>query len=323
MALEIELTQLYSTAIVPFMKRTVTQGYFDSPTGSRLFYIFAPHTDAHACIIISSGRGESALKYAELIYDLHQQGYAVFAHDHAGQGLSERLVKNSMIGYVDRFSRYAEDFHAVYQQILYPVLTAHNQQTLDQYLLCHSMGSAIATEWLASYPNEIQKAIFCGPMFSIQAPIAPWIARCLMYMSVTLDKWRKRPASYFLGQQDYLEIEFDKNRLTSSQVRYQLFRDLYQQQQELQVGGVSTQWLIQALAAIEKLPEQLSKIKIPILALLAAQDTVVDSSGAEKLLNQCDNTQVQWIAGAKHELLIEADSIRNQCLSTIISFLQE
>ncbi|WP_438876507.1 alpha/beta fold hydrolase, partial [Bacillus cereus group sp. Bce039] len=60
-------------------------------------------------IIIVNGRIESACKYQELFYDLFHQGYDIYSFDHRGQGLSERLIADPQMGYVEQFDDYVRD----------------------------------------------------------------------------------------------------------------------------------------------------------------------------------------------------------------------
>ncbi len=54
----------------------------------KIKYRIFERADEKAAIVISSGRTECMFKYEETIYDLYEEGYSVYIHDHRGQGFS-------------------------------------------------------------------------------------------------------------------------------------------------------------------------------------------------------------------------------------------
>jgi len=74
--------------------QNVHQSEFQSSDGVKIAFCQVLQADAKQAVVISNGRVESYLKYQELIFDLYQQGYSVFALDHRGQGLSDRITDN-------------------------------------------------------------------------------------------------------------------------------------------------------------------------------------------------------------------------------------
>ena len=83
--------------------------FFSGVDQIRINYATFIHHEIKASIVLVTGRTESYLKYQELAFDLHQQGYNIFIIDHRGQGLSERLLKDNQKGYVKNFDDYAHD----------------------------------------------------------------------------------------------------------------------------------------------------------------------------------------------------------------------
>jgi lysophospholipase len=100
---ETELPEKFDTYIKPWFEHNMASGFWMLSDGTSLHYRYAHHNEAKSIIVISSGRVECAAKYAELIYDLHQNGHSVFIHDHRGQGLSTRLKENPQLGYINDF----------------------------------------------------------------------------------------------------------------------------------------------------------------------------------------------------------------------------
>ena len=171
-------------------------------SGANLAFAYVIPEQVKYTIVVSSGRIECLLKYKELIWEFYNNNIAVFILDHRGQGLSERTLKNAHIGHIKDFSQYSTDFNRF------------NLQVVDKYskgkkiLLAHSMGSAIAHNYLNEYKHSFEKAIFCAPMFGINTGNIPlWLAK---FLAVSLHKlgFGER---YAPGQSNYQAKDFNDN----------------------------------------------------------------------------------------------------------------
>jgi len=333
---EAELAEKFDSVIKPWFENKMTSGFWILTDGTSLHYRYAHHKQAKSIIVISSGRVECAAKYAELIYDLHQNGHSVFIHDHRGQGLSTRLKENPHMGYINDFNQYVLDFNNVIEDVLFPILqdkyvtveqnSVNNdgimlQQTYPPlHLLCHSMGSAIGALLVIAQPKLFSKAVFCSPMFGITPPLPPWIATMLVRLGVMYNKVIGRKASYFFGHGDYSAAAFYKNRLMSSKVRYDIFRKTYAQQPELQLGGATYEWLYASLVAMQEIRQHASKIDLPCLILYSGADTVVANEDIEQVINEIQHCESTLIPEALHELFFEKDKYRVPALSKILAY---
>ncbi|MGL5360263.1 MAG: alpha/beta fold hydrolase [Shewanella sp.] len=291
--------------------RTVVQGRLTAADGISLAYMVAHHPKARASIVLSSGRVESYLKYQELAFDLHQQGYSVFAIDHRGQGLSDRMTANPHQGYVRRFGDYVDDFALFIEQV---VLT---QAQGRLYLLGHSMGGAIGTLYLQQFPGVFRAAAFSAPMYGIKLPMPKGFIR---WLANKLDRSRHGAANYVLGGQDYCAVSFKDNELTHSETRYQAYRALYAEQPVLQLGSPTNHWLIEALDAADACVLATSEIDTPILILQAGDDGIVDNAAQWRAMSS--RCQIRVIEGASHELFIEKDAYREQALNFALDWFE-
>ncbi|MDP5214375.1 alpha/beta fold hydrolase [Pseudoalteromonas tunicata] len=274
-----------------------------------LHYAYVIPAQAIQAVVISSGRIESLLKYQELIWELAQNNYAVFIIDHRGQGLSSRDLVNPHKGYIADFKNYTDDFSLFNQQIVDSLW--HGKK----YLLAHSMGSAIATLYLDHYPHRFSKVALCGPMFGIDLGKAPaWLAKGLTQTFNRLGAGKR----YFIDQGDYLAKPFSENELTTSALRYQLFRQTYQANPVVQLGGVTVAWLNAAFIAMEKLSK--INLTLPTLVLQAGADSIVDNSAQNAWLSHNKHAQLKCFEQAKHELLSEQDKIRTPVMTAIYEF---
>ena len=290
----------------------VTQGSLIGKDNIKLAWCSINQPNSDKAIVICSGRVETYLKYQELIYDLYQQGYSVYAVDHRGQGLSGRLTQNPNKGYVNKFDDYVDDFSFFIDSIVKPL----NHKNL--FLFAHSMGGAIATLYLERCPHTFKAAVLSSPMYGIRLPVSKTIISSLARL---LDSSvRGHEPNYVLGGKDYELVSFEENELTNSKERYQICCELYQSNTDIQLGAPTNHWLTESLNAAERAILAAKSSKTPILLFQAERDRIVDNRGQNKALSESCKKLV--IPGAKHEIFIETDMRRNMALNAMLNFFK-
>ena len=322
-ALNASFTEQQLVQAQPELQKFWQQGLhqsFLSFDQTQICYSSFRHPAPRAEIVLSPGRIEAAQKYQEFCFDLYQAGFSVHLIDHRGQGLSDRLNADRYLGDVADFQHYVQDFAIWLEQHIRP------QQQAPLLGIAHSMGSAILCRYLQQHPqHSFSGAVYCSPMFGIQSkPLPKTVATILVSLITTLNNLCGRQSSYFPGQKPYQDKAFAGNHLTHSPVRYQLFRQLYQAQPQLQLGGVSCRWLQQSLLAIKAL-QQGATLTLPQLILQATEDPVVDNQ-MQQLYQQKHSEQGQpcelvQIQGALHEIIFETDPLRNQLFAALNRFV--
>ncbi|AAZ25471.1 alpha/beta fold hydrolase [Colwellia psychrerythraea] len=277
-------------------------------------------------IVIVPGRCESYLKYQELSFDLYQQGYNIFIIDHRGQGLSGRMLLNVNKGYVTKFQDYVDDLRYFIENIVTP------KSSEKPYLLAHSMGGTIATRFMQDSPNAIKAAVISSPMLGFYSGLLPKsIAKILVAIKLKFNNIISNTPWYFLGQKDYSPVNFTDNKLTHSIPRYQYFVDLYKKNKIIQLGGVTTHWLAQSIAAQKELFSKIVQLKTPILLLQASGDTVVCQQAQDDFCQQlhtlqpqsCPNGVPSNIDNAFHELFFETDDLRNKAITQSLAWFEQ
>lgn len=326
---ESQLTNRYVNEIANFWQKG-NFSHFSGANNVRINYAtFINNNGAMPakCLVISSGRSESYLKYKELSYDLFNHGYSVFLIDHRGQGLSQHLLADSHKGHVDKFQYYVDDLNSFIENVVTP-----HCQGIKPYILAHSMGGAIAARYLQDFPDKIQAAVLSSPMFGFNSGSIPnVIAELVLKASSQLNQWFDETPWYFLGHKGFTHHTFSDNILMHSPSRYQLFNQLYINTPEIQLGGVTVQWLTESQAALEKLFNNVDKITTPTLVLQAGQDQIIDNQAQDDFCHQlqqlqpnsCPNGQPLIIADAYHELFFESDVYREQALAAAIQWFEQ
>lgn len=317
---ESELSKLGLAGLNAQWQQQAVSGQFYSHDALNLPFAKLVNPQHQRSIMIVNGRTETYLKYQELALDLFSNGFNVYLYDHRGQGLAPRLVANPDIGYVADFSDYVQDLEQFVQQVVLP------DAPDNVFLLAHSMGGTISALWLSHTQVRLQAAVLSSPMIGIYLkPLPHWLVNGLLSVLDKTCHWLDRSACYAPGQSDYQALPFNENDLTHSEVRYQLFLELYQQQPKVQLGGASGQWLTQALLAGKQAIAQAPRITTPLLVLQAGNDVVVDNEEQDtfcQALGNCDGGQPKVIQGAAHELFIEQDALRRRALETALTFFE-
>ena len=276
---------------------------------------------ASQAFVISPGRMELAIKYAELAFELVQAGYSVYILDHRGQGLSQRELANPHKGYINDFSQYQQDLAYFVEQIVLP------DQHSRHIALGHSMGCAILAGYLQNYPHPFSASVLASPMFGIYTGLVPYrLAQSLALAFGQVNRLLSKDIWYFPGQGDYHEKPFSHNPLSHCQNRYQWLMQLYQQYPKAQLGGVTTRWISAAISAMHQIQQKASQWSLPVLLLQAGADKVVSNHAQNLWFQQLDASLLHsrvYIAQAKHEIFMETDSVRQQAISAIDQFLRQ
>lgn len=330
---ESQLTARLSAQIKQFWQ----QGQFSSfQSIDKIRINYAAFTDNKfsQCIVVVTGRSESYLKYQELAFDLHLQGFNIFIIDHRGQGLSQRLLKDAHKGYVKKFDDYAHDLHQfinekVMQNCITDVLEIQQHKP---HLLAHSMGGTIAVRMMQLYPQAVQSAVLTSPMIAVNNGNIPnWLAKAIIYTGDKLDGFFSDEANYFIGQKGFSETPFAENELSQSVVRYQHFIELYQNNKKIQLGGVTTHWLEESIKANKNIFENLDKLATPILLMQSSRDTIVSNEAQNDFCwqlhqlnsNSCLQGKPVVIEGALHELMFEQDKYRTPALNQALAWFSK
>ncbi|MAC73873.1 MAG: lysophospholipase, partial [Marinovum sp.] len=119
-----------------------------------------PAKAGRGTIFLCPGRTEYIEKYGMAARKLVQNGYGVLAIDWRGQGLSERLHKDTLLGHVREFAEYQVDLETVMRW------AAQGNAPKPWYILGHSMGGCIGLRALYKN-NRFLAAAFTGPMWGI------------------------------------------------------------------------------------------------------------------------------------------------------------
>jgi lysophospholipase len=200
----------------------------------------------------------------------------------------------------------------------------------NYFLIGHSMGGAIASLYLEENSKPFQAAAMTSPMHEIQSlggQEPNFLCSAAGLFARIADE------NYVVGGHGYRPAPYDRNDYTNSPVRYQRLLDQYERVPAVQLGSPTHGWASRACEASATARSEADKIAIPVRLFQAERDGIVHPDGHREF---CENYRKAVAAGcdgkgggpivmqgAKHELLIETDVIRNEVVAEMLSFFEK
>jgi lysophospholipase len=270
---------------------------------------------ARGTLLFLNGRADFLGKYAEALWRWRGRGWAVCAPDWRGQGLSGRLGRTPLHGHVATFDPWLDDLSLVVAR-----LAAWPQPLVA---VGHSMGGHLLLRGLARGLPSVARAALAAPMCGIAAPVPRELVAALARAAVGVGFERR----FAPGQRMKLDATAETRRaaaLTSCPRRQADERWWLDRHPERALGGVTWGWLDAAFDSIRRLgrPGAIEGVRQPVLALLAADERVVDNDAATRMLARLPNGRHVRVEG-RHELLREADRPREAVMRTLDRFLED
>ena len=266
-------------------------------------------------ICILQGRAEFIEKYYEVIGELLERGFAVAAFDWRGQGLSGRQVRNARKGHVRRFADFRRDIEAIRDQVLVPFMPA------PHFALAHSMGGAIALG--AAYESWLpfRRLVTTTPMIAIA--MVPY-ARATAFLMRIL-RWLGFGKAFVPGggATSITTKPFKGNRLTGDPVRYARNAHAAQAIGDGAIGAPTVSWLDSSYRFMKRFTDAryAPKIRLPTLVIAAGADPVCATPATERFAARLKAGHAIVIPGARHEILMETDDIREQFWAAFDAFI--
>jgi lysophospholipase len=281
----------------------------------RVAYWQAETDQPKGTVCVLHGRAEFIEKYFETVSDLLKRGFAVVTFDWRGQGLSGRQVKNPRKGHVRRFADYRHDIEAVRDQILMPLMPE------PHFALAHSMGGAIALN--AAYESWLpfRRLVTMTPMIGLsllkRAAGAAVLARTLRFLGL---------GKMFVpggGETSISTMPFKGNRLTTDPVRYARNADAATAIGPGAIGAPTVAWIDSALRFMKcfTTPNYALKIRLPTLVVAAGDDPICSTPATERFAARLKAGHAIVLPGARHEILMERDDIRDQFWAAFDAFI--
>lgn len=297
------------------------EGKFRAKDGAVIRYAWWRSEGAQqfGTVVYFNGRTEFIEKNLETIQDLRARGFDVWTLDWRGQGLSQRALNNRHKGHIEDYSQYLGDLKLFFRDYVDPKARGR------LILLAHSMGGHIALRLLHDAPDRFERAVLSAPLVDLYGDNL--IVRSIVKLLSWFGAWPALARAYIPGTGDYGREarRFENNKLTSDKERFDHMHDQIDAKPDLALGGPTPAWLRATRRSIAILnePAYAQAIRTPVLLVSASGDRVVSNKAQKALRAKMPNCRLKTIEGARHEILIERDELRDQFWQLFDDFVQE
>jgi lysophospholipase len=265
-------------------------------------------------VCLFQGRGEFIEKYFEMVRDLTGRGFDVAALDWRGQGGSQRLVRGRG-GHVGSFAAFQRDLDIFMEWLVRPDCRP------PHFALAHSTGGAIVLEAARRRTTWWDRIVLSAPLVALPGFGGHSAARGLGGVLCLIGLGRM-PAGRGTGRAGYRGA-FEGNVLTSDRSRFERIAEIERAAPHLTIDAPTLGWVHAAHRAMELFsdPSRISEIRTPTLFVTAGEDRVVSTRASEVLASRMRTASVVTLPGARHEIMMERDPLRDAFLAAFDAFV--
>ena len=278
-----------------------------------------PIGGARGALLFLPGRGDFYEKYLEALDHWARRGWRVTALDWRGQGGSGRLGGDARTGHVEDFALWVADLAAFWRQW-------RDEGTWDSagplVIAAHSMGGHLALRAIAEERIDPAALVLSAPMLGLvgRMPAAAMHQVARAFAAFGDDrraawKWRDDGSD---------ALAWRGKLLTHDAARYADEIWWRRQRPDLVMGPGSWRWLERAYASMRYLsrPGVLERVTIPVFLVASTADRLVSYPAIERAARRMHRAElVRFGPEAAHEILREADPVRDKALRRIDDFL--
>lgn len=266
-------------------------------------------------VCILQGRAEFIEKYFETIRDLRRRGFAVVAFDWRGQGLSGRELKHPRKGHIRTFAQYRRDLEAIRAQVLEPYMPP------PHFALAHSMGGAIALAAARDGALPFERLVATGPMIALSLVRRVRLSAGAAALLPLLGFGTKFVPGG--GVTNIATRPFAGNLLTSDPVRYARNATAATALGDGAIGDPTIAWLNAAFGLMRRFTEARFplEIRVPTLIVAAGADPICSTPVIERFAARLKAGHAIVLPGARHEILMERDEIREEFWAAFDAFI--
>lgn len=247
--------------------------FFSATDGTRLFASIDGTGERGAVWFVSGAEAHAAPPDPLLAAALREAGFATVVFHPRGTGFSDGLR-----GDADDYEPFLGDHHLFLKHLL--------GKFERVFLLGQSAGCAFALEAAARSPRPLAGIVLANPAWRLQSAkgMTPTFSDYVRF------GWNYlfRPAALTVDMNSKPEaVEFEPDRLEG----------LAMQHDPRVVRYFSMRYLVAQRRVMERIPENLAKLDVPLLLLQGAHDGLVDPKSFDELLRRSTSKdKVKWVA---------------------------
>lgn len=323
---EVRISQDTKIAARAFDRRAIpadaVEGMWRAADGHEIRHIEWPAPPAGTALrgnmLFMAGRGDAYEKYLESFEHWRLQGWQVSAADWRGQAGSGRLGNDDATGHIDDFDLWVADLAHYWQE------WAEGREG-PLVLTGHSMGGHLTLRALID--NALDPAptamVLSAPMLGTFPEIVPLpIKRGFAHLMAKLGD-AKRPA-WKISEKPGMKPNMRQTLLTHDEARYDDEQWWRKERPELRLGPGSWGWVSEAMDSTVKIFQRgaLESVAEPVFIVATSADKLVSPSAIRSAIDRLPNNEsLVFGSEARHEILREADVVRNKALAAIDDFL--
>jgi lysophospholipase len=251
-----------------------------------------------------------------MVSDLRNRGFAVATLDWRGQGGSDRRLRNPRKGHVDSFAEYDRDLDAFMEQVALPDCPP------PHFALAHSTGALVCLRAARDGRARFSRIVAVSPLVGLAAtPLPESVMSRLVAFATAVGMGEASWPGKAGAPLD--ELRFQGNVLTGDPRRFARNREIASRLWDISVGRPTFGWLYAAWRAIHEAsdPRFAPSIRIPTLVVGAALDEVVSVRAIEALAAELRAGALVVLPGARHEIMMERDVVREQFWAAFDAFI--
>lgn len=293
-------------------------GFIEGQDRARIRYaLWEPRVwTGKGTVCLFTGRGEFIEKYFETISDLLDRGFWVAIMDWRGQGHSVRTLENPRKGHITTFDQYQGDLGHFMRKVVLPDCPG------PYYALAHSMGGTVLLQAAVRRQPWFRRMVLLAPMIALKNNLLSTknlrrIAEIACYAGLD--------AAYVPGggPTSIESAPFSGNALTNDQARFVRNARILKHTPTLGIGSPTLGWVHAAARAMEEVSqaEFTHRIETPVLLIAAGSDPVVSTPMIEAFGACMRSGGYVVVDGARHELMMEIDNLREQVWAAFDAFV--
>jgi lysophospholipase len=266
--------------------------------------VWGAETAKHGTVLLFPGRTEYIEKYGRTAAEFARRGYATLVIDWRGQGLSDRLLKDEMLGHVGDFQDYQLDVQAVL------AFARKLELPTPHTLFAHSMGGCIGLRALID-GLPVTSAVFSGPMWGIALTTSK---RSLGWTASTVAHtfgFGNMLAPGMLRETYVLANPFENNMLTTDLEMFEYMKQQVSAHPELALGGPTLSWLNKALRECRALRAHPTP-NVPCITYVGTNERIVDIPTIHDRMSRWPNGELVIIERGEHEIIMEGPAARTR-----------
>lgn len=295
-----------------------TEAAWPAPDGQGLRMLDWPAAPGarRGSLLFMPGRGDVYEKWLESLGQWHDAGWNVSAADWRGQGYSGRLGCDALTGHIPDFAVWVDDYAAMWADW-------SSQSPGPHVAVAHSMGGHIVLRAVAEGKVRPDAIVLSAPMLGLHPT---WLPSSFLHLvaRTIANMGDPRRAAWSGSEKPEIIPHVRSRLLTHDLSRYGDEEWWRHERPAIEMGAASWGWIERALASIRYLetPGVIERIDVSVLVLATHADGLVSWPAIRRAAARLPRCElVVFGKECRHEILREADPVRDRAMDAIGRFL--